>query len=95
MKAKEEFKQHRRVFARARANSIIVRFGVQKGPDLLMKALQAKHKLRRWGEVEFPPQLLRETWWLDELDVGEAEDLDRYASQAASLAYRYLRSRKK
>ncbi len=88
------FHTYRIAFIRERVNSIIVMYGVQKGPELINQALANLQKIQ-WGRGEkFPAELDEDRWWMDQLLVGEAEDVRHYGCLASSLAYRYLRKKR-
>jgi hypothetical protein len=91
-----DFKANRPGFILETTNDIIVSFGVQKGPALLCAALKNLKKVPNFGTLKsvFPQELSNHRWWLEQLLVGEADELYGYIHHASSLAYRYLRKHK-
>ena len=88
------FETNRPHFTSEKVNDILLTRGLQKGPDLLRQGFEALKKVARCEDRLFPPQLEEDRWWMERLLVGEADDLLTYATEAASLAYRYLRKKR-
>ncbi|GEM_PF-5721721 len=88
------FETNRPYFINQQANDIIMKYGVQSGPIVVRKGLEALGRVRRCDDPPFPPELESERWWMEQLGNYEAEDLLNYVRDAASLAYRYLRKKR-
>ena len=81
-------------FRYRQVNNIVVQFGCQRGETLIRQAFIALKKISG-PTTEFPIQLEAHRQWMDECLVGTAKNLVEYAYHASSLAYRYIRKKKK
>ena len=93
--SKEVFESNRPYFVMNSVNDVVITHGVQKGYWLLRQALSSLNKIQGRDTDKFPPELDDCRWWMDRLLVGEAEELCQYCANASSLAYRYLRKKRK
>lgn len=79
-------------------NDIVVEHGVQAGPELIQKAFFALGIWNWSGASEtpvFPPSLERHREWLETITPGRADKIRQYLVFASSLAYRYLRKKRR
>ena len=88
------FKTNRSHFIYESTNEILLRSGLQKGPELVWKALCALKKVTRFEDPPFPLELEDHRWWMEQLTGAEANSVISYSERAASLAYRYLRKKR-